>query len=1581
VAQARLAGLRAEAEASNEASQKAALHHEIGVIHEELGNDPAAVKEYLAAFNQDPAFRPPLFALTRIFERRRSFANLSRLYDAEAKSAPNDQDRASATIDQAVLTAVHSGDRAAALSLFSTAHELDPTSLDAALMLEVEARGATDADLTARALMARAERAQDPVLKSLLYTELAWDQAERGELDQGFETIRHAIALPQGRYRALVQMERLARAHGRSEDLIPALEGQAVLALAAARGEDRGQGSGAFSVQRFSTEAKAGAEAAALLYEASRLRIGAHDDAAGAAHSLAQALAIRPDDVLLHQAHLLACELAGDLESAAAEAHRLLEHGAEGRFGASLHFRLAEIAQASGDVAGATAALGTALAADPGSAAVVAMLDDLLLDTGNHPARVAALEARGANTDLPNEARVQALWRAAQIAAEDLHDFRRARGYYDKAVSLADDKVAVLRELYGAAMRHGNWEAARDALRILRLLPVDEEERSVLWYDLHHVLRYELGDIEAADATLSEAIDVEACVSWAPDLLRIHAARSGDSKLLCHAHLALAKRAVEDETAAAHLSAAARSSLRAGEEDAAMTHLRAALGRSPGHRYAVALLEEILIARGEAEEAVALLREAAEAQAGARAAELNLLLAGAAAEASEDPALAAKTYEQAADQDPTSLAPLLALRRLAIRNGDDALLLRAREGLSERELGISEPGWATLELAEHYDLVADKPELAESRYRAALDGATVATSAAAALTLAPAADVDAKARIEAFKKLLDVAQEGPARIGLLRAIAAEGLHKKADAPAAEEAAAGLGERASADVVGAWGRILSAGSDGTRLAERADAWVALAGAAEDPETRAELVLVGLRAKLVAQGDDAVDDAFLLAQEIGAATPDAAASGVALDETLAAGDDAEARVEALSARLLHAGGKGGGPLEAAVGRALVAAGRPEDAMRRLRKVLSKDVSDLASWEALRLAAREAEHWEEVVRACDELAKHLEGELQAQLLEEAAAVLMDDLGRDPEAEERLRRCVEIDVARPIAFGRLHDLLAERNDTAALIDLVTKRIEALDEPEELTKLYYEQARLLRSQGDREAAQAALDNLLMLESDHVGGLALSVEIFVSLSKWAEAVECLRQLADNEDVPASQKRLSRLGAADFLEKKLGDPKGALAELEKLVELGLGDASLFGRMAQVAERASDWDAAVAALGRAAEVAEGSARADVQRKAAEILRDHISDSARAIEAYRGALDSAPTDLAAAEGIIDLVVDPVDRENISKRFEASVREELALSPTDESALRKLFRAAEWRGDGDLMFRALDILFAIGVADAEEATHRGQLLERTIPVPSGTLSPEGRALLRQSGDEAISKLAQLTWESVAEMDRLTPASYEVGRGDLVSPKKESSLRKTLSAWANALGSGVTDLYIGGTDARGVATMPGKKGPSWVIGDRVPEGLDAKARFLIAQLAFATSEGTLPLVLRTPDDAATVLFAAAAAGDAPLLAGSSRTGLAGVTKAIAKKMPRKVRKAIQPIANAIPDAGMGVPAFCETAHRAALRAGLVGAGELRVVLEALLGRELDGERVMGHAAARDLLEFWLSEDARGVRAGLGVSS
>ena len=126
-----------------------------------------------------------------------------------------------------------------------------------------------------------------------------------------------------------------------------------------------------------------------------------------------------------------------------------------------------------------------------------------------------------------------------------------------------------------------------------------------------------------------------------------------------------------------------------------------------------------------------------------------------------------------------------------------------------------------------------------------------------------------------------------------------------------------------------------------------------------------------------------------------------------------------------------------------------------------------------------------------------------------------------------------------------------------------------------------------------------------MLDEEHVGGIALAVEIYVSREQWREAVDSLRQIA-RADVPAKQKRISRMGAADFLEKKLDDSLGALAELEEVEKLGMADARTFERMARIAEDAQLFPKAVQSLLAAAEHSSGDRRAALVRRAARIQR---------------------------------------------------------------------------------------------------------------------------------------------------------------------------------------------------------------------------------------------------------------------------------------------------------------------------------------------------------------------------------------
>lgn len=1565
--EARITALRAELEATADKPAQALLRHEIGVLLERgLRNPGGAVKEYLAAYNLDPTYRPPLFDLLRVFEQRRSIKNLARLYEAEARSARSELEKASAQLDLVGLLADHLDRPDDARAALDEARRHAPGSYAVALYAEWLAWRDGDDDAVRAAVEAQAGSVRDPVLRALLLEELALAKERAGDVEAAIAALEGAAEVPEGRYRVLASLARVARHHGLAAEHVAAVDGQAEAAAAIARGEETAGHLDA---------ARASDRAAALFLESARFRLR-EGDPHGAMAVLDRACEARPDDVLLRLERMLACEIAGDLERAAEDARTLVATGVSGRFAAALHFRVAELHQSRLDPAATREALGEALAADPRSAAAGAMLDDLLVDGGLHAERVDRLTERGHDKKIEKEGRARALFHAAQIASEDLGDFERAKQLYEQAVVLGGDKAGILRELYGAAIRHGHVAVARNAATALLGSQVDDEERGALMHELFDLLRRGLDDEGGADELLGKALDLPAGASWAPDAARVRGALAKDTRLLERAHRKLVEDSPDPETASAHLCAIARVRLRAGDLAGCEEVLREAIQSSPGHRYAIAMLEEILRERGEAEEVVTLLREGAEAQENARAAELSLLLAGAAAEAAGDVALAARTYEEASDKDPDSMAPLWSMRRLGDRTGDAALSLRAVEALSQWEIHKGAPDRATLELGEHYDLVSDKPELAETPLSQAMSSASVGAQAALDLLLLDASAIDGPLRVAAVDRLLDVVSAED-RAQLLRELGGTLVAAGRDRQRAAEVAQEL--EAEHDPWARWGAIRALANTPDAVAERARAWVRLGTGTSDAGTAAELVAHGLWARRVAEGE--VTDAADVLARIAHAAPGAAATAIAIDEAVAT-DSAIGHAAALAARLPHTSDELRGALTAAEGRALCAAGAAGDAVKVLRAVVEETPSDLASWDALRVAAREAEEWEDVVRACDEIARFCVGDLKAQLLEEAAAVLMDFLGRDLEAKERLQKALKIDALRPIAFGRLNDLLAEQEDTEGLLDLVTRRIDVIDDSSELEKLFYEQARLLRSVGEREQALEALESLLMFDDQHVGGIALAVEIHVSLERWSDAVEHLRRIAEC-DVPDRQKRLARLGAADFLDSRLDDPRAAIAELKHVEAIGLADAALYGKMADLADRAGLAAEAVAACVQAATLTDGDERAAFERRAAALQLRALGNRDAAIASYRRALDARPDDLEAGDALAELVFEPLARTELSQTFEQAIRRQLAIAPTSVVALRKLRRAAAWRSDVGLERAALACIVALGAATDEEATSYGAAQLPVGRLPASALSDAHWTRLVAAGDAgAPAELARLSLDGVASVDQLTPAGRSVGRAQLVGGRQAHPVRDEIFALLGCFGLTGGDFYVGGTDSRGVQGIPGKKGrPSIIVGPQVTAPLDTRQRFQLAWQATGLRTGTLPLLHRSATDAGTILYAVAAAAGTPFPSGFGRAGLEQWTNALAKAFPRKVRRAIADLVRATPDGGASVESWCALPRRTAARAGLVLCGDLPVALEVLLGAPPTAERVEASDEARDLVRFWLEPSTLELRKDLGLSS
>ncbi|MCA9620201.1 MAG: hypothetical protein KC731_14365, partial [Myxococcales bacterium] len=229
-----LAQLRAEESVEQDASQRALLRHEAGVLEESRGRSDEAMADYLAAHDADREFRQPLLAIIRLLWGKQAAGeaadDLGELLERAIDLADTAGGTASALWELAIHRAHVGEDRAAALAYLEQAVEQNPDDVAAWLELELLAAREGATDLRLRALEARASLTNDPSWQGLLLTELALLCAGAGDTARAASLLDTVAGLEgRARFRSRLALESVARAAGDDELLAHAVEGQAEL--------------------------------------------------------------------------------------------------------------------------------------------------------------------------------------------------------------------------------------------------------------------------------------------------------------------------------------------------------------------------------------------------------------------------------------------------------------------------------------------------------------------------------------------------------------------------------------------------------------------------------------------------------------------------------------------------------------------------------------------------------------------------------------------------------------------------------------------------------------------------------------------------------------------------------------------------------------------------------------------------------------------------------------------------------------------------------------------------------------------------------------------------------------------------------------------------------------------------------------------------------------------------------------------------------------------------------------------------------------------------------------------------------
>ncbi len=175
----------------------------------------------------------------------------------------------------------------------------------------------------------------------------------------------------------------------------------------------------------------------------------------------------------------------------------------------------------------------------------------------------------------------------------------------------------------------------------------------------------------------------------------------------------------------------------------------------------------------------------------------------------------------------------------------------------------------------------------------------------------------------------------------------------------------------------------------------------------------------------------------------------------------------------------------------------------------------------------------------------------------------------------------------------------------------LLEERIALESDPDRLQALYEEQADQFLAMDDFDGAIGALDQLIGLAPAAISAYVTKIEILATMDRWNEVIGTIRRFIEGTDDAVEARNMS-WRAADIIADQIGDVGAALPWLEQLVASGDQHPDTERRMAALAERAENWELALASLGRLEALLDSeSERVELKVKQATIRLERLFD----------------------------------------------------------------------------------------------------------------------------------------------------------------------------------------------------------------------------------------------------------------------------------------------------------------------------------------------------------------------------------
>ncbi len=1599
-------------EQTSEPAAAAYLAYELGELYERrLADEARAVKAYGRALTLDPALRPNLWAIRRVFYRRGLWPNLAKLIGAEVEFARDDLERADLLLEKARVLGHHMNDAAEARAALEEAVRIAPQHQGALLELERILARAGDTAALLDVWERLAEAVEHPARKITYWLEVARaaGSSEYARAQEAFE--QAAVLAGPGPTAERIARDRLrvAEENGTAADVASAIDALAALLLQsfgpAGPGDEHGL-----------TPEQAPDRATSLRRELVALRrrqaqLARTDKPEQAWDVLQQALALAPGEPLvLNDLTELAEEL-GRYEDLAelVQSWQAVE-GDPGR-AMVLSIRRADALLRGGQRDQARALLASLEASAPGFIVLTSAAERDALGradpaalartylTAAHAAHLGSWLGPG-QTPLPDPGAAAALYiQAAELLAYEIggpESFDEARSALGKALEAVPDHPIALEALTELDDTTGNVVAALERLRAAAATISGEPRRTMLERAIR--LARSHGDLEAVlqiERELSALAPADLGLRWRMESTLAQLGRDDDRAQLLADLASVEPDATRRGTA---LLAAARLRERGGAVETATDLYRQVLTLWPEDAFARESLIDLLRAQERWAELVTERRAEARVLPDGPAARRALREAAWVLEVRiGDVASAAAVYEewlQRFDNDRTALEGAARARaQFGDRNGE----VIARKAIADQDPG-PEAQWLlgrALERAGQFDEATD----VFRRLAVREEHSVAATSAALGLADLAAGRADTVMRLEATSALAGRTTDprlGAALAedsGWMYALVLEDFDRAAQSFVA---ATTLDPTRKGALLGA-ALVSSRRSDPMGVSAAYDA---LAASVQMPEAAAALHMRAA-AMAAAAGDPELANNRVAAAR--AAAPDDLSALLVLAEASAivqvdtANDDSNAIIDPLLARaevleLRSAladdpAAQAGWELDRA--EALEQAGRVREAGTVVISVLKSHAEDLRALEALRRMAKRCGDDVSWAQASYQLARAI-GDVTArvQLLRDAVSVFdSTELPNGPElALAAYRRILKVEPGAP-ELGRLLELLRERADVKGLVRVLTERLTYLESqesgsPQEMVPLLLERATVMHGLGDNGAAMADLDALLDRSVRHIAALRFRADLAFNAGEVDAAIALWRRCLQAETRPGRRAEVE-LQLAQVLAENVNDLAGAIENLERVVKSSPEDLNLRERLLGLCLRAGDWERATRELRKLVHL-----RPTPQEKAREelrlgqVLRDKLTDRGAARIALDRARNLDPLNLDVVRELAELL-EPEARAQVLGTTAQSFRASIAHNPNSAVLYERLAQVTAWQSDVDARWLALVGVEALGTPSVDQRQVLAQGRQKLGAPARAKLDDNLRAALRGGPLGPVGDLWRAIAPGVQAATGVDPGKLGFVRGDKLAIKKLGDKYEPLAVALACFGIEDVELYISAARV-GIARAVAAETPILCLGVDVATAAMPQHRFQLGRAVATLAEGMATLPELREGELAWTLVAALRAFEIPIPRGlAEHTGedatIAERAKILRKELSRKQKATVTDLVKAKGAELANVSALRRQVVGLGNRAGLLWAGDLAVA-HAQLDVGKGGKALADSPAALDLTAWSIGEEHLKLRERIGVT-